>query len=111
VATAIQAAQQVGRDQGQAETPQTLTTGTATQNWYFASTVDSAIQAQILAIAEDKGWTAEQTIAALKATNGAPDKVEIQTTSNSVQSGAADQAGASGGTGGTNQAPPNNHRP
>lgn len=107
VATGAQAAQNIGRDQGQAQTPQTVTTGTATQNWYFASQVDSAIQAAILAMAEAKDWTAEQTVNALKATNGAPETVTITTQSNTVQSGAGDQAGSSGGTGGSTTAPPN----
>ena len=111
VATGVQAAQTIGGDQGQAQTPQTVTTGTATQNWFFASQVDSAIQAAILAMAEAKDWTAEQTIAALRATNGAPETVEISTESNTVQSGAGDQAGASGGTGGNSLAPPSPKQP
>jgi hypothetical protein len=109
--TALQGAQNIGRDQGQAQTPQTVTTGTATQNWYFASQVSSAIQEMILAMAQAERWTPEQTVAALKAANGAPETVTITTQSNTVQSGDGDQAGASGGTGGATQAPPSPERP
>lgn len=110
-AGSAQVAQTIGRDQGQAQTPQTVTTGTATQNWYFAATVDSVIQATILAIAQAQSWTADQIISAMKATNGAPETVTITTQANSVQSGAGDQAGSSGGTGGSTQAPPSPDRP
>ena len=106
VATGVQAAQTIGGDQGQAQTPQTVTTGTATQNWFFASQVMAEIQAAILAMAAEKDWTAAQTVDALKATNGAPENVTITTADVNIQSGAGDQAGASGGTGGNNQTPP-----
>ena len=111
VATGIQGAQTIGGDQGQAQTPQTVTTGTASIYWEFASKVDAAIQAALLALAAEKDWTAQQTIDALKATNGAPETVNITTADISVQSGAGDQAGASGGTGGNSLAPPSPKQP
>ena len=95
-----QGAQTIGGSQGSAQTPQTTSAGPATQNWWFASQVDSAVQAAILKLAADANWTAEQVTAALQATNGAPQVVTLTTGNNSITTGSPEAIGAAGGTGG-----------
>lgn len=101
-AFAAQGAQTVGRDQGQAETPQTNTSGTATNNLKFASEgVDTGIAEMLVKIAEAKDWTAEQLAAIFKSMNGAPENVTFTIQGNlSAQSGSNENVGSTGGTGG-----------
>ena len=96
-------AQTVGGDQGQAQTPQTNTSGTATNALKFASEgVDPAVALELLKLATGAGWTAEQLAGVLKGMNGAPEKVTI-TVKDGIHavSGANENVGSSGGTGGT----------
>jgi hypothetical protein len=101
-AFAAQGAQTVGRDQGQAETPQTNTSGTATNNMKFASEgVDTGIAETLVRLAEAKDWTAEQLAAIFKSMNGAPENVTIEIGGNiQAQSGSNENVGSTGGTGG-----------
>jgi hypothetical protein len=100
-AIAAQGAQTIGGDQGQ--TPQTGTSGTASQSWYFASQGASDVMARILELADKHGWTAEQVASALASANGAPESVEITTGDQNISTGTASPVGATTG-GGSGQA-------
>jgi len=99
-ATGAFGAQTVGRDQGAGQTPQTSTTGTATQNWFFASQGDTTFLKEVLEYAKTMGVSADQLTALFSALNGAPENVTITTGPQTIQSGSGDQTGASAGTGG-----------
>ena len=105
-ATSTAAAQTVGQDQ--AAVGGTATGGTGTINWYFASQASSAVQMEILAMAAAQGWSAAETIDAVKATNGSPESVTITNENVTNAGGNADNAGAgTGGAGGsTGSIPP-----
>lgn len=92
-------AQTVGGDQGSGQTPQTGTTGTATQNWFFASQGDSAVQLELLRALVAMGAKPAEIIAAMSALNGAPENVTISTGDISTQSGSGEQTGSTAGTG------------
>ncbi|MCP4897899.1 MAG: hypothetical protein GY906_13080 [bacterium] len=106
--TAFQAqgAQTIGGDQGQAETPQTNTTGTATNQLKFASEgVDTGIAEMLVNLAAAQKWSADQLAAIFKSMNGAPENVTI-TIDGGIQatSGDGENVGSSGGTGGSQTA-------
>lgn len=98
-ATGAFGAQTVGGDQGAGQTPQTGTTGTATQNWYFASQGDSSVQLKLLETLSAMGAKPEEIVAAMSALNGAPENVTITTGDQSIQSGSGEQTGSTAGTG------------
>lgn len=102
-ATQAQGAQTIGGDQGQAETPQTNTSGTSTNQLKFASEgVDPGIGRELIAIAKDNKWTPEQLAAIFKSMNGAPEVVTISVEGGiHATSGDNENVGSSGGTGGT----------
>jgi hypothetical protein len=93
-ATAGQIAQTVAGQQGQA--PSTATGGTGVINNHFASNVSSDVVDKLIALATDQKWTADQTIAALKATSGAPDSVVL----GDMQTSGGDASSIPAGTGG-----------
>ena len=96
-------AQTVGGDQGQAQTPQTNTSGTASNFLKFASEgVDPAVALELMKLAAEKDWTAEELSVILKGMNGAPELVTI-TVHDGIHAitGANENVGSSGGTGGT----------
>lgn len=90
-------AQTVGGSQGAAQTPQTTPGGQATQTWHFASLMPFETLTAILAAAKENAWTAETTLAAIKAASGAPQTVSITTGAMTVQGGSASATGASSG--------------
>lgn len=99
-ATAGQAAQTIGGSQGQA--PGTATSGTATIYNTFASSVNPDVLDKLLALAAEQKWTADQTVAALKAASGAPTNVTLsgnQTNQSGNSSAIPSTAGAAGGAG------------
>lgn len=93
-ATAGQIAQTVAGQQGQA--PSTATGGTGVINNHFASNVSSDVVDKLIALATEQKWTADQTIAALKATSGAPDQVTL----GNMQTSGGDASSIPAGTGG-----------
>jgi hypothetical protein len=105
-ATQGQGAQTIGGDQGQAETPQTNTSGTATNQFKFASEgVDSGIGMRLISMAEINKWTPEQLSSVFKSMNGAPETVDIKIEGGiHNQSGNNENVGSSGGTGSTGAA-------
>ncbi len=96
-----QGAQTIGGDQGQAETPQTNTSGPATNQFKFASEgVDSGIGMKLIEMAETNKWTPEQLSSIFKSMNGAPETVDIKIEGGvHNQSGNNENVGSSGGTG------------
>lgn len=86
--------------QGQAQTPQTTSAGPATQNWVFASKGDPTVQLELLKALSTLKATPEQIVDAMRALNGAPQTVSINTRDNITSSGDPEATGASGGTGG-----------
>ena len=103
-------AQTVTGGQGQGQTPQDVQGGMATQNWHFASDTPSNVQMEIMALAKEKNWTAEEIVSALQATNGAPENVTITTGNMELGGGNADAVGSTAGQGGS-QTPPNPTQP
>lgn len=67
--------------------------------WYFAAQGSAEVQKTILEIAKAEKWSPEQLTAALASTNGAPNSVAI--TTQNVQGGDADNAGAGTGAAGS----------
>ena len=103
-------AQTVTGGQGQGQTPQDVQGGMATQNWHFASDTPSNVQMEIMALAKEKNWTAEEIVSALQATNGAPENVTITTGNMELGGGNADAVGSTAGQGGSTP-PPNPTQP
>jgi len=98
-ATGAFGAQTVGGDQGSGQTPQTGTTGTATQNWNFAAEGNGSVQLALIEALVQLMAKPEEIVAAMKALNGAPENVTISVSDITIQSGSGEQTGSTAGTG------------
>jgi hypothetical protein len=106
-----QGAQNIGGDQGLGQAPLTADTGDVHIILKNASELPPEIVKDIVSLAAAEKWSADQLAKALSAAAGAPQNVTQNIGDVSVTTGAADQAGAAGGTSGAGSIAPNPERP